>query len=446
MNLFRFVLALSLGLFMTACNHTGSKNQESPREPAAQTESHATHLPDDQIKSLQDAAAKQDSSRVHELLSGVRVAQILVSSFDARLAKISKEEDADKLMNSQLYCRLQEVRPLQEAIDEKLRVIFAAALQQGAPGREWMYQQLRAFAKVDVLNEVAVMQVIRLLAENEETYCGAKDCFTTEATKWPELHVNPMDDEAMAKYVGTRMAKYKTVTKSDVKPGNCFGDRREPNQVGAYDWKSRNWVGSVLPQGNFVFTYDDGPHSTFTKEIRDAWAQAGMVKPAFFWLSKNATNLPSIVSELNSQGYVIGSHSADHKDLGALAKAGNTTALDYQINGSVATLTKNLGKQVRYFRLPYGSGVKSQLIGARFQALNLDHFFWRVDSLDWQDKNPASIRDRVVAQMKATGRGIVLFHDIHSQSAKATQLVVNYLKTSSSHKAVSILDLPGLQK
>ncbi len=133
------------------------------------------------------------------------------------------------------------------------------------------------------------------------------------------------------------------------------------------------------------------------------------------------------MKELNDAGYVIGSHSERHADLGNLAKsnsaagfgainrqifgkevAGMSSAafanwklktLDREINQSVADLGTILDKKVRYYRLPYGSGVQNDLIGQRFQALNLDHFFWRVDSLDWQDKNPQSIRDRVLGQM-----------------------------------------------
>ena len=206
------------------------------------------------------------------------------------------------------------------------------------------------------------------------------------------------------------------------------------------------------------------------------WANAGMAKPAFFWLRQSASNLKEIVNELNLDGYVIGSHSERHGDLGTLAKAttaanlnsvdkqlfgpelaklpaGDNAAfiawrnatLDREINQSVADLSAILGKSVRYFRLPYGSGIRNDLIGDRFVALNLDHFFWRVDSLDWQDKNPESVRDRVLEQMKITQKGIVLFHDTHPQSAQAAQLMVNFLKTQTEYKAVSIMDIPGLK-
>lgn len=447
MRRFVIVFGFASALFIASCSHPDSKSTEA-REPAAvEFSPQETHLEPDEIQPLMAAADRQDSQRLHELFSGLRVSQILVSSFDARLQQISKSEEADQLMRSNLYCRLMEVRPLQERIEDKIRIFYAVAIKQGAVGKDWFFNQLRTFAKQEPLSEIAAIQVIRLLQEDEVSYCGAKDCLSTDIQQWPEFHVPPLDDEALAAYSKKHsIALYKKVTKEDLRPGDCFGEQREPNQASSYDWAKRNWTGSTLSQGQFVFTYDDGPHPTFTRQIRDTWAQAGMPKPAFFWLSKNVKGLPAIVTEVFSQGHAIGSHSVDHKDLGALAKAGNTAALDFEIKSAVATLSKTLGKPVHYFRLPYGSGTKNPLIGARFQALNLEHFFWRVDSLDWQDKNPASIRDRVVMQMKATGRGIVLFHDIHPQSAKAAQLIVNYLKAHPEYKATSILDIPGLPK
>jgi peptidoglycan/xylan/chitin deacetylase (PgdA/CDA1 family) len=447
MTVRRFVGLLSLACFIASCTNPEIKKEEV-REPASFDGialPALRHLEESEVASLVETAEKRGSRRVQELFAGARVSQIMVASFDARLAEVSKGEDVDKLLSSQLYCRLLETRSLQGAVEDKLRVIFAAALQRVPGGKDWIYQELRDFAKVDTSNEIAVMQLIRVLAEDEETFCGAKGCFTNESTKWPELRVNPLDDGAMAKY-SERMVRYTKSLASDLKPGTCFNDVREPNQAGTYDWSARNWTGSTLPQGQFVFTYDDGPHPSFTRAIRETWARAGMPKPAFFWLSQNVDRLPAVVKETNSQKYVIGSHSVDHKDLGAVARAGNTKVLDYEINGAVASLSKVLERPVHYFRLPYGSGVRNALIGARFQALNLEHFFWRVDSLDWQDKNPISIRNRVAAQMKAVGRGIVLFHDIHPQSVAAAQLMVDYIKENPQYKAVSILDIPGVPK
>ena len=50
---------------------------------------------------------------------------------------------------------------------------------------------------------------------------------------------------------------------------------------------------------------------------------------------------------------------------------------------------------------------------------------WNVDSLDWRDKNPQTIYNRVAKQMRAQSGGVILFHDIHSQSVKASQILMS---------------------
>lgn len=469
----RIIFAASCAALVTAvsCTHK-STTTEPPREPAAAAH-RDSHISPERMEKLRVAVAQRDAAVMQDNLNGARMSQILVSSFDARLAKLSKEEEVDKLMTSTLYCKLMAARPIQEAIDERLSFIFETALKEGPAAKAWFFQELNAFAQKDAMNEIAAIQVVRSLVAEEVSLCGVKDCVARDVTTL-NFRVAPLDDEAFADYTRRNQIVYDKIAKTDLLPGLCFGDQREPNAASSYDWKNRNWVGSVLPQGHFVFTYDDGPHKEYTRVIRDTWAKAGLAKPAFFWLAGNAQNLSSIVTELNQQGYVIGSHSERHGDLGNVARSASAgdlnsvnrklfaselqkvsaggysdwknKTLDREINQSVAGLGAITGKQIRYFRLPFGSGTKNDMIGARFEKLNLDHFFWRVDSLDWQDKNPASIRDRVVAQMKATGRGIILFHDIHSQSAQAAQLMVNFLKANPSYKAVNILELPGLQK
>ncbi len=268
MSFSRAVLTMVVVLLAGACSHTDIK-KEDVRHPSSVAAIPLKQLEESEVALFKAVADNQDSRRVKELMAGVRIAQILASSFDARIAKISSSRDADQLMNSHLYCRLQDLRPLQEKIEDKLRVIMAAAIQNGPAGKEWFYTQLREFAKADTLNEIATMQMVRMLTEDEILNCGAKDCFTAEVGKFPEFHVNPFDDKAMANYVGKRMAQYSKVTKEDLKAGTCFSEARKPNQATSYDWTHRNWVGASLPAGQFVFTYDDGPHPSFTKEIRE---------------------------------------------------------------------------------------------------------------------------------------------------------------------------------
>ena len=57
------------------------------------------------------------------------------------------------------------------------------------------------------------------------------------------------------------------------------------------------------------------------------------------------------------------------------------------------------------------------------------HVFWNVDTLDWQDKDPASILARAKKQMQANGHGVILFHDIHPQSVEASKKLLEWSKT-----------------
>lgn len=465
-------MALASSLLTTACSHNPFKNSPTEqRVPASE------HLSQTEKDSLSEIVLKQNSNRLKQLFVKTRIAQTMIASFDARISNIKTEEDMDKLFGSNLYCKVWQVRTASEHTDEQLLHVMKSAKSLSTQSTDWVYSEISAFAKQELLSEAAMLNMFRGFINHEVEICGSINCMANDVSKLKNIRANPADQSAMSQFMKKNqraIAAYSKITANDLKPGSCYeqNSKRKPQATG-FDWVNRNWIGSVLPVGHFVFTYDDGPHPAHTQAIADAWEQGGLTKPAFFWLHKNASQLPEIVQDLNNQGYPIGSHSGRHADLGNLAKANspegfNSTnrhvfasevkglsaaqfaawkeqTLNREIDQSAAGLSTMIGKPLRYFRLPYGSGVRNDLIGARFEAQNLDHFFWRVDSLDWQDKNAQSIYERVVAQMTASRKGIVLFHDIHPQSVQASKLLVEYIRNNPSIKAVPIQDLPGLK-
>ncbi len=468
-------------VLIAACTHSpwqvAKPNSVVTGDERTPASTYSVALEQTDLDRIKNIVLSRDAVHFQMMLLKMREVQTLVSSFDFRLTRILKETEMDQLFQSKLYCKLWEIHSISDHTEDQLHYALKVAKLDSVASSDWIYSQISDFAKLDTSREAAMANLFRGYVNGERQICMSAGCVSGDISKLKNFHVDIMNDSDLNRFMTSNrreIALYSQVNPHDLEPGTCFNPdpKRKPQQAG-FDWVNRNWVGSVLPAGQFVFTYDDGPHASFTRVIRDTWADAGMAKPAFFWLRQNASHLPEIVKELNDQGYVIGSHSERHADLGNLAKATSAAnfngvnakifgpeakslsgagfeswksqTLDREINQSVADLSVILGKQVRYFRLPFGSGVRNDLIGARFEKLDLDHFFWRVDSLDWQDKNPESIRDRVVTQMKAVGKGIVLFHDIHPQSAQAAKLMVDYLKTSSTFKAVSIHDIPGLR-
>lgn len=466
----RFLICCLSVLFVAACGHKQSSSPD-PRTPASETRE--SHLTPEEVQALAKMIESKDEKAFGELLRKTAIAQSLIASFDDRLYNLSSKADSDRLMTSSLYCKVLNLRAIQESVDEKAIEAFELTTSR-ASDRAWVLSRMEAFAAQSPLNQAAMIQLLRTVRPSEQVFCGSANCLEKEISTL-KFAVAPFDDQAFADFVSKNrkdIAKYSKPRSYDLNPGTCFKETRMPNQASTYDWKNRNWIGSVLPPGSFAITYDDGPHAQYTRGIANVWAQAGMAKPSFFWLTKQALKYPDIAKDLHNQGYIIGSHSDGHPDIGNLARAQSSRdlsavnrefyrnqipgitnfaawkkqELNKQIPQAVATLGNIVGTKIRYFRLPYGSGVKNELVAQYFQAMDVDHFFWRVDSLDWQDKNPVSIRNRVVAQMNTVGKGIVLFHDIHPQSLKASELLVQYFKNNPRMRAVTLDSIPGLER
>lgn len=466
----RFLLCCLTVLAVVSCVHNKSSSPE-PRNPAS--EPREQHLSPEEVQGLSKMLEEKNEKQLNELLRKTAISQSLISSFDERLFNLESKVDSDRLMTSSLYCKVLNLRTIQEHVDEKAIQIFEFTANR-TEDRKWILSRMENFAAKNALNETAIIQLLRTVRPQEQVFCGAEKCLEKEIQDL-KFSIAPFDDQAFADFVAKNrkdIAKYSNPRSYDLNPGTCFNDARMPNQASTYDWKNRNWIGSVLPEGSFAITYDDGPHAQHTREIRDAWGDANMAKPSFFWLTTQAVKYPGIAKELHDQGYIIGSHSDGHPDIGNLARANSVAdlgaanrafykkviptinnfaawkkqELDKQIPQAVATLGSIIGDRVRYFRLPYGSGVRNETVARYFQAMNVEHFYWRVDSLDWQDKNPVSIRNRVVSQMNTVKKGIILFHDIHPQSVQASKLLVLYFQNNPKMKAVTLDSIPGLER
>lgn len=185
---------------------------------------------------------------------------------------------------------------------------------------------------------------------------------------------------------------------------------------------SGNITGRSFPANTWSITYDDGPGGKTSPTVLKNLQNKGL-KATFFMLAKQVEALPNTAKSIADAGMDIASHSYDHAQLTKLSGA----ALDKQIGGGKKIIEAKLGKTIKLFRLPYGAGVSVASIRSKIAEQNMIHVFWNVDTLDWQDKNPASIVARARKQMAASGKnaGVILFHDIHSQSVTASALLMD---------------------
>lgn len=396
------------------------------------------------------------------LLDNIVRAQSLVNNFDMRINSIDNDRDLTRLMGSNLYCKLQRTRQLQDSVEEKVLEFFQEKSSH--------YDLIRAYdfyRRRTQINEMALGNFARELANHGiDVQYGLMEKGRS--------NYDPFDDEEALSFREEyirNMSVEKGLRDSDLEPGECLKgkDGRVPNSAG-FDWNRNHWIRSNTKDGEFVITYDDGPHGSYTNAIMDVWNDTNEPKPGMFWLAKNAKRYKSIVHKAHREGFFVAVHSYSHCDLGNLAKAsswGKMSSLNRRCFGSEeSTARRNFGRwkanklsfeigqavkdvegvvkeidsdfRVKHFRLPFGSGVKSRMIGDQFVKAKVDHYFWKVDSLDWQDKNPRSIIKRVKKQMQVGRRGLVLFHDIQKQTIEASKLLIREVQGNRNWKFVPL--------
>jgi peptidoglycan/xylan/chitin deacetylase (PgdA/CDA1 family) len=120
----------------------------------------------------------------------------------------------------------------------------------------------------------------------------------------------------------------------------------------------------------------------------------------------------------------LANHSWTHANLPRVGQA----QLQHEIRDSTAEILRIHGVRPKLFRLPYGSGVNTSTIRTLIADENLVHVFWNVDTLDWQDKNSASVARRAISQITDQKKGVILFHDVHAHTPEAARLVIEHLK------------------
>lgn len=149
-------------------------------------------------------------------------------------------------------------------------------------------------------------------------------------------------------------------------------------------------------------TFDDGPHPVATpivlKELKKHNIQA-----TFFLLGQNVQKFPELVRQINDEGHQIGNHSFTHVNLFFKNKA----FLRNEMMHTSAIIEEITGRQIKYFRPPYGYFNRSTL--KVVQELDLTCVLWSVDSKDYLVISTADILHRVIP---ITSKGsILLFHD-----------------------------------
>jgi len=180
--------------------------------------------------------------------------------------------------------------------------------------------------------------------------------------------------------------------------------------------------GAFLGDGEVVLTFDDGPSRPYTRPILEALA-AHCTKAIFFMVGRMAIADPELVKEVARHGHTVATHTWSHSNLQGVSPQ----KAQAEIEMGFSAVQQALGKPVApFFRFPYLRDTAASLgylRGRQLAAFSID-----IDSRDFETKDATAVHERVLRELAARRRGIVLFHDIHASTAKALPGLLAALK------------------
>lgn len=158
-----------------------------------------------------------------------------------------------------------------------------------------------------------------------------------------------------------------------------------------------------------AFTFDDGPASNNTYQIMDEFEKYDG-RATFFMLGQNVTYYPNVVKDVYARGHEVATHSFTHSM--GIAATGTFSAQEVsdELYNTCDEIYKVTGYDPKYFRPPYGA-INDNVLN----ECGMDIVKWDIDSLDWDNHDPAKMSDIIVKNAKL-GYVVVLMHDIHDET------------------------------
>ena len=178
-----------------------------------------------------------------------------------------------------------------------------------------------------------------------------------------------------------------------------------------------------LQQKEVVLTFDDGPQKFATEGVLAALAEH-CTKATFFTIGKMALGYPEIIREVAKAGHTIGTHTWSHQ---AVRKLKTVEEAKSEIERGISAVKRAVGGPIApFFRFP--TLVDSPETIAHLGTRNIAMFSTDVDSFDFKLQPPEQLVKGVMQKLEKSGKGILLMHDIHKNTAKALPLLLSELK------------------
>jgi len=168
-----------------------------------------------------------------------------------------------------------------------------------------------------------------------------------------------------------------------------------------------------------ALTFDDGPHPQNTPRLLDLLRERN-VKATFYVIGRSVDLHPGVLRRTVAEGHEIGNHSHTHRLMTQL----NDSEVRNEMQRCEDAIGRAAGVRPRTMRPPYGGLAQRQrdLVHAEFGYPTI---LWNVDPLDWKRPGPSVVAQRLISG--ASPGGILLAHDLHSQTVDAMPATVDGL-------------------
>jgi peptidoglycan/xylan/chitin deacetylase (PgdA/CDA1 family) len=179
---------------------------------------------------------------------------------------------------------------------------------------------------------------------------------------------------------------------------------------------------SLLGPKEVVLTFDDGPAPGTTRAVLDTLDQF-CTKATFFEVGRMALAYPDLTKAVIARGHTVGAHTWSHPL--ALSRLKLDAAKD-EIERGFTAVSLAAGQPVApFFRFP-GLGDTGPLL-THLQNRGIGTFTVDVVSDDSFVSDPSKLAKLTLQRVEAHQGGIILFHDIKPQTARALPVILTAL-------------------
>lgn len=227
-----------------------------------------------------------------------------------------------------------------------------------------------------------------------------------------------------------------TRTPANVNTPAQTGPQQDVSGLPQFKGKGRK-LSSVAVSGMYVaFTFDDGPHPTYTPKILDILKKYN-AKGTFYVLGSRVNTSPSIVARMVNEGHEVGVHTWNHPSLTKCSMA----TVRSEMERTIAAIQKASNYTPRTMRPPYGA-INANLVDFFAQQYGMSTIMWSIDTNDWRKPGVQKVINEAVN--KARPGSIILIHDIHASSYQAVEGIVAGL-IARGFKLVTVSQLMAMQ-